>query len=126
MMIKLISLWGMLLTASLSASASEAHDKLYFKVHPKALQEAIAKCPSESPKLVNCDELHQIAIKVNEYVYALRISPQGYGQSILALQQTIANQVDKPELKTQYEQNLQELRERLAIVSWLESPGGAS
>ena len=127
-MMKFSSAWGLLLTVlfSVSATACAAHDKSYFKVHPKSLQEAIAKCPAVSPKMVSCEELHLIAIKVNEYVYSLRMSPQEYGKSILALQETIAKQSDKPEMKTQYENNVQELQERLAIVGWLESPGGAS
>lgn len=116
----------LLLAVTFGVSACTSHDSAYFKVHPKVLQETIAKCPTEAPKLVTCEELHQIAIRVNEYVYALRMSPQEYGKSILALQETIGSQSNNSDLKAQYENNLQELRERLAIVSWLESPGRSS
>lgn len=107
-----------------NATACSPHDGEYFAVHPKLLQEAIAECPDKAPKLVSCDELHKIAIKVNNFVYELRMSPQGFGKTILALQETIAaqelaNQSDSMPL---LEKNKKELRERLAVVGWLESP----
>lgn len=115
---------GLLLSVSLNVMACTPHDEQYYRIHPKALQEAVAECPGKAPKLLNCDELHNIAIKVNELVYELRMSPQGYGKSILALQETIASQelAHQPDIKPMLDKNKLELRERLAIVNWLESP----
>jgi len=106
-----------------NAAACSPHDGDYFAVHPKLLQEAIAECPDKAPKLVSCDELHNIAIKVNSFVYELRMGPQGFGKKILALQETIAAQesANQPDSMLLLE-NKKELRERLAIVGWLESP----
>lgn len=118
--------WGLwfLLPVSISLTGCSPHDARYYREHPKALQDAIAECPVKAPKLVNCEVLHQIAIQVNDYVYELRMSPQGYGRTILSLQETIAKQVssDQANTKEALEKNKQELRERLAIVNWLESP----
>lgn len=113
-----------LFLVTLSLSGCSPHDAQYYREHPKALQEAIAGCPAKAPQLVDCDELHQIAIQVNDYVYELRMSPQGYGKTILSLQETIAKQKSAHQAPTTtlLDKNKQELRERLAIVDWLESP----
>ena len=121
---KFLGLLVFLFGAVFNVMACSPHDEQYFTVHPKLLQEAIAECPDKAPKLVNCDNLHKIAVKVNDFVYELRMSPQAYGKTILALQETIATQelAHQPELAPLIEKNKKELRERLAVVSWLESP----
>lgn len=118
------SMWILLSSMSLSLVACGARDEAYYRVHPKALQDVIADCPQKAPLLVSCDVLHQIALHVNDYVYELRMSPQGYGQSILSLQEKIAQQErsKNEEVERAMNQNKQELQERLAVVSWLESP----
>jgi hypothetical protein len=115
--------WGLLLV-SLGMTGCTQHDEQYYRLHPQALQDAIAQCPEKAPKMVTCEALHKMAIQVNEWVYELRMSPQGYGQTILALQEEIARQEQRQqnEDKQSLEKNKQILRERLAIVSWLESP----
>ncbi len=116
----------LLFCAWLNLTACSTQDQSYFSVHPKALQEAISRCPDEAPKQVSCDELHQLALTVNAYVYELRMSPQDYGQKILALQETIARQQQAlkthADVQTALLKNQAELRERLAIVNWLEAP----
>lgn len=116
--------WLLISFAGLGLMGCRPHDAQYFKLHPKALQDAVAACPSRAPKLVSCDALHQIAIEVNELVYELRMSPQGFGQSILALQASIAKQEmsHQADMQSTLEKNKQELKARMAIVRWLESP----
>jgi len=51
--------------------------------------------------------------------YQLRDDPQGYGKTILKLQETIAKQDSSPDhIKIKGD-----LEERLAVVKWLTSPG---
>ena len=126
---KFLSLLFIFLCVSFDVIACSKHDGAYYKINPKALQEAIKQCPNKAPKLVTCNELQNIAIKTNEFVYELRISPQAYGQTILNLQETIAKQASRlltdehqADLKESLDKNNQMLKERLAIVNWLESP----
>ena len=114
----------LLLSVSMSLTGCGTRDARYYREHPKALQEAIAECPAHTPALVDCEALHQIAIQVNEYVYELRMSPQEFGKTILSLQETIAKQASshQADLQPLLDKNKQALRERLAIVNWLESP----
>lgn len=128
-MMKSISLLVMVLCVSVDANACISHDQGYFKTHPKALQEALTQCPDKAPKLVQCDELQKIAVKINDLVNELRMSPQGYGQTLLNLQEKIATQMaslpeasEKSELKDSLDKDNQELQERMAVVNWLESP----
>jgi hypothetical protein len=106
-----------------------AHDELYYSGHPNALQHAIEKCPENAPNLVSCEKLSEIASRLNESAYLLRVDPQGYGKKILELQEQIAEQeaalrtsADQPQVKVVLDENKRILQERLAIVKWLESP----
>lgn len=107
-------------------TACSSQDERYFQTHPRALHEAINQCPAKSPKQMDCNQLQKLALRMNEYVYDLRMSPQGFGKDILKLQQTIAEQErlikDHPEVKDELSQNKHELKVRLAIVDWLEAP----
>lgn len=116
--------WLLILPVILTLFGCNAHDERYYREHPNALQAVIENCPDQAPKLVSCEVLRQIATQVNDYVYELRMSPQGYGKTILVLQETIAHQMHSHQLdiQTDLENNIQELKDRLAIVNWLESP----
>jgi hypothetical protein len=116
--------WFILCMVSLCLMGCSPHDAQYFKLHPKDLQVAIASCPSRAPELVSCDALHQIAIEVNEMVYELRMSPQEFGKSILALQESIGKQEigHATDTDATLEKLKHELKARMAIVRWLESP----
>lgn len=105
------------------------HDASYYATHPSALKEAIQHCPDKSPKHVSCATLRDIAIELNELVYELRMSPQIFGNSILALQETIAKDetaLDKQrknaDLIASIDKNKKLLGQKMAIVGWLESP----
>ena len=115
----------LLMVASLWAVACSAHNEHYYRTHPKALQAAIQQCPAKSPSPLSCAQLKDIALRVNELAYQLRLDPQGYGQKILVLQEIIARQEANREEKEQQpslDENKIHLQERLAIVKWLESP----
>lgn len=117
--------------ASFWMTACAAHDEFYYQLHPKVLQNAIQNCPEKHPASINCDQLKNIALRVNQSAYQLRVDPQGYGKQILMLQQAIAKQEstlqttpNEIELRTSLNENKRHLQERLAIVRWLESPEG--
>jgi hypothetical protein len=109
-----------------------AHTDRYYRLHPNALQDVISQCSNKQSKGVDCDQLNAIASQVNALAYQLRLDAQGYGKDILALQESIAKQEmtlhDAPnqaEIQKSLIENRQKLEVRLAVVKWLESPGGA-
>lgn len=110
-------------------AACSAHDEHYYRQHPNALQDALKKCDEQESKALNCAQLREMALRMNELAYQLRGDPQNYGKQILALQQTVATQEleleknsNQPELQTLLNKNKAQLKERLAVVKWLESP----
>lgn len=105
------------------------HDEAYYRFHMTQLQTVINKCPANPPAGVTCAQLQQIALHANVMADELRMNPQGFGQKILSLQETMS--LDLASLKENHHQPaLQEsiilhknqLDERLAVVKWLESP----
>lgn len=117
-----------LLTA-IWVTACSAHDEQYYRIHPDALKQALQKCPQQSPEKISCDELHEASMRLTSLAFQLRTSPQHFGQEILKLQEIIAKQKkalqDSPEqrdLEKSLKKNQQRLKERLAVVKWLESP----
>lgn len=116
---------------SLWMTACAAHDGYYYSLHPKILQKALQECPKKQSSGIDCDQLKDIALRINESAYQLRLDPQAYGKKILFLQQTIAQQEsalqeksNQPDLQSSLKENKQNLQERMAIVKWLESPEG--
>jgi len=106
-----------------------AADAVYYHLNPNVLQKVIQKCPTQQPEGLSCRQLTKIALQVNKLAYELRLDPQGFGQKILSLQEALVNQQEavqqKPnqsELQVTLHHSQRELRERLAIVKWLESP----
>jgi hypothetical protein len=110
------------------AACSPQNEKKYSS-NPKALQAAIKQCPEQSPKHVTCTQLSEIAARVNQLAYKLRVDQQAYGKDILALQETITTQRSTLEkdpkqaaLQKNLRQNERTLQEHLAVVRWLASP----
>lgn len=106
-----------------------AQDANYYRLHPRALQDAIQTCPSSAPSGISCDALHHIAMELNAMASTLRRDPQAYGQAILSRQEAIAKQMTELEknpqqldIKTALDANKKALEQQLAIVKWLESP----
>jgi hypothetical protein len=115
--------------ATIMLVACSTHDDHYYRVNPQALQQALKSCPSEHPPALTCDELNRIAIDVNQLVYSLQMSPQGFGTKIIALQGELAKQKsllrtnpNQPDVEAAIDALKQQLAMRLAIVKWLESP----
>lgn len=101
----------------------------YYLSHPDKLQAAIKLCPEQQPKGLSCEQLQQIAGRMNNLAYQLQLSPQGFGNKILSLQEMIAKQQQQlkneginAELQAKIDQNQHDLSEHMAVVKWLESP----
>jgi hypothetical protein len=97
--------------------------------HPKELQKAIKACPNQQLQGLTCQQIEQISNHMSGLAYELQMNPQAFGNKILALQQTIANQKIElkknganQELKKSLEDNQHDLADFLAVVKWLESP----
>ncbi len=112
-------------------TAALAHDLDYYRLHPVDLQQALDQCPGKHPAGISCEQLDECATRANELVSELHHSPQGFGKKILALQESVAavvaelkSQPHRTRLKASLEKDKMQLRERLAIVKWLESPRG--
>lgn len=106
-------------------------DESYYLAHPKELQQAFSACPHQKPSGMTCEKIEELAKKLNQLGYQLQSSPQGFGKTILTLQETIAKQEielktnsNNADLKAALLQNKRQLIEYLAAVKWLESPEG--
>ncbi len=105
------------------------HDEAYYRSNMAALQKVINKCPENHPAELTCDQLQKIALRANALADELRFDPQGFGQKILALQETMSQDQaslemnhHQPALQESVELHQTQLNERLLIVKWLESP----
>jgi hypothetical protein len=110
-------------------TACSGHDEHYFLVNPKALNEALEKCPNDHPYNITCTQLDAIAEDVNKLSYALQSNPQEFGQQILLLQTQLADlnaklrtKMHQPDVEATIKSVTLQLDMRLAIVKWLESP----
>lgn len=108
-------------------SCSITKNKQYYRMHPKELQQALVDCQNKESK--QCIQLRQLGQHLQTLVQELQHSPQGFGQRILALQQTIAtkeqevrNDKNNVQLEHSLAQLKEELSDELAVVKWLESP----
>ena len=63
------------------------------------MQHAIKACPNQQPQGLTCQQIEEIGNRMNNLAYQLQLNPQGFGNKILTLQQTIAHQ--KQELQKQ-------------------------
>ncbi|KTD67664.1 secreted endonuclease [Legionella santicrucis] len=120
--------WVALLIALGLASCS-AKNEYYYQTHPDELQQALKACPEKQPQGLTCEQMETLATRMNELAYQLQMSPQGFGQKIIALQEAIAK--EQNQLKTERNnENLevslmkkkQDLADHLAVVRWFESP----
>lgn len=105
------------------------HDEQYYVSHPKALLKAMKHCPARSDVAISCDQLKDIALRVNQLAYDLRTDRLAYGEQILALQEKrhqyeveLAARPQDVHLQQQLTALNRSLNERLFVVKWLESP----
>lgn len=114
-------------------TACQKHDLNFYRVHPKALQEAMNQCPSQTTSSPSCEDLGRIAIDINQLVYELQQNAQQFGRKIIALQTNLVkfqahfNQLSDSDTKkailgTKIKDIQENLAMRLAVVGWLESP----
>lgn len=113
----------------LGLTACTLKDEHYYQTHPKELQQAMKACPTVQPKGLTCEQITDIAARLNTLAYQLQYNPQGFGSKILAMQQTIANQESElskdrsnKALQSELAKNQHELADHMAVVKWLESP----
>lgn len=104
-------------------------DEQYYRTHPQELQAAIKACPQQKPPVLTCTQIEELGNRVNRLAYQLQSSPQVFGNKILTLEQTIAqqklqlkNEGKNSDIQASLEQNMSQLTEYLSIVKWLESP----
>lgn len=96
--------------------------------NPVKLERALARCPNESPKGIDCAKLLDVEATVNRWISELRMDPQLFGLSIIDLQTTLAQEIEANQkrpsaaLQQEIEQNQKTLTGRLSVISWLESP----
>lgn len=105
------------------------HDEQYYVTHPKALLKAMKHCPARTDVALSCDQLKEIALRVNQLAYDLRMDQLAYGEKILALQEKrhqyeaeLAARPQDVDLQKQLTALNRSLTERLFVVKWLESP----
>jgi hypothetical protein len=124
----ILKLAGLSLALVTLSSCSPQNEKSY-SGNPKALQEAMKQCPEHAPKHASCEQLSEIAVRINQLAYKLRVDQQAYGKDILALQEAITAQRStlekdpkQADLQKNLKQNERHLQEHLAVVRWLASP----
>lgn len=120
-----------LILGLLGLTSCTVKDERYYQRHPQALQQAVKLCPNQHPNGMSCQQLMEIANRLNVLGYQLQYNPQRFGIKILSLQQTLADQHNElkknnsdSQLKDGIDQNKRELADLLAVVKWLESPEG--
>ena len=101
----------------------------YYRSHPVVLQHALQKCPQTHPGKMTCDQLAKLANEMNVMAYQLQSNPQEFGNTVLKaqeklaqLEQQLSQNKNQPGLRTQVQQQKQQVAEYLAVVKWLESP----
>lgn len=119
----------MIILIALGLTSCNTKNEHYYQSHPKELQKALKECPDQVPQGLTCQQIEQVGKRMNSLAYELQASPQAFGNKILNLQQTIANQhtelkknSNNQELKISLAQNQRDLADYLAVVKWLESP----
>lgn len=116
----------MIIIMSLGLSSCGSKGESYYRSNPQAMQQAIKDCPGKQPEGISCAQLKVLARRLDSLAYQLQLSPQGFGNKILAIQETIAKQKlevsTKPDLKSSIEEKEKELADHMTIVTWFESP----
>lgn len=116
---------------ALGLASCHKKNEHYYMTHSKELQSAMKACPNKQPQGLTCEQVDQIGNRMNELGRELQSNPQAFGNKIMKLQETIAQQKlelkannTNSDLKLSLEKNQHVLVEFLAVVKWLESPEG--
>lgn len=120
-LVVLLIIWGL--------SSCSTKNEYYYQTHPNELQQALKSCPEKQSQGLTCEQMETLADRMNKLAYQLQMSPQGFGQKIIALQEAIAK--EESQLRTESNnENLQasltqkkrDLADHLVVVRWFESP----
>ncbi len=119
----------MALLITLGLASCSAKNEYYYQTHPDELQQALKACPERQPQGLSCEHMEALATRMNELAYKLQMSPQGFGQKIIALQEAIAKEQSQlnternnENLEASLMKKKQDLADHLAVVRWFESP----
>ena len=114
---------------ALGLTSCNEKNEQYYLSNPKELQQALAACPNKAPQGLTCEQMEALGRRMNVLVTQLQSGPQAFGNKILMLQQTIANQQlelkkngSNQELKASLAKNEHDLADSMVVVRWLESP----
>lgn len=117
------------LLITLGLASCSAKNEYYYQTHPDELQQALKACPERQPQGLSCEYMEALATRMNELAYKLQMSPQGFGQKIIALQEAIAKEQSQlnternnENLEASLMKKKQDLADHLAVVRWFESP----
>ncbi|QEY51121.1 hypothetical protein [Legionella longbeachae] len=117
------------LLITLGLASCSAKNEYYYQTHPDELQQALKACPERQPQGLSCEQMEALATRMNELAYKLQMSPQGFGQKIIALQEAIAKEQSQlnternnENLEASLMKKKQDLADHLAVVRWFESP----
>ena len=118
----------MVILITLGLASCEIANGRNYLANPTELQKAMQACPAQHPDGLSCEQLGKLAVIISSLSIELQSGPQAFGNKILALQQTIAQQEqelaknDNTELKASLNKNRDDLAHRLIVVRWFESP----
>ncbi len=121
----------LLLIAVIGLTSCIEKDENYYRMHPKELHRVLEDCENKMLQKITCQKLEELRNQMSRLAYQLQSSPQGFGNKILTLQQTIAKQKEllkkdesNEQIKIEMEQNERQLVDMMSVVKWLESPEG--
>lgn len=115
---------------ALGLASCTVKDESYYRTNPRELQQVIKNCPNEHPAQFSCEQAQALGNRLSTLAYQLQFSPQGFGNKILKLQETIATEElelakkSNPALQQTLDENKKDLADYMAVVKWLESPEG--
>lgn len=117
----------LLITAGLASCSVK--NEYYYQTHPDVLQQALKACPETQPQGLTCEQMNTLADRMNKLAYQLQMSPQGFGQKIIALQESIAKEEiqlktepNNEHLQASLTQKKRDLADHIVVVKWFESP----
>lgn len=112
------------------SSCSAPKDEQYYRDNPRELQYLAKACPAQNTSNLTCEQLTKLALDMNKLAFELQMEPQHFGHKILNLQNSIYLEqkslaaVPNSAMQDALVKKQEELKQRLAIVKWLESPEG--
>lgn len=104
---------------ALIAGCQQVRDDAYYLTHPEALFSELTLCKTDSSIRKTCEHLGSLAMVIQKIAVTLQEDPFLFGQEIIKLEMSCANSEIKQQEKTECNDNL---KTKLAVIKWLESP----